>query len=340
MSKIVCLKNESPLPLFPQEPLLWRQLLRQNFVDWKKLADFLQLTEEQRQQILTKPKFALNLPLRIAQKIAKATLDDPILKQFIPTQAETEEIEGFSLDPVGDCGAAKSEKLLHKYKGRALLLCTSACAMHCRYCFRQNFDYAVGVSHFSNEIELIRQDSSISEVILSGGDPLSLSDRVLGQLMQELASIPHVTRLRLHTRFPIGIPERIDTRFLQMIEGLSCQVWMVIHANHPLELDEEVLSRLKSLQKLGVVLLNQAVLLRDVNDNIDVLAQLCERLVDHGILPYYLHQLDRVKGTAHFEVDVATGLQLVKELATRLPGYAVPRYVKEEEGFPSKTFLG
>lgn len=317
----------------------WQHVLRQNFTQWNLLADFLELTQDQQKSILAKPQFSLNLPLRLAQKITKGTLDDPILRQFLPTEQEVQITEGFEQDPVGDQSCRKASKLLHKYEGRVLLVCTSACAMHCRYCFRQNFEYDVVDKTYSQEIEMISQDTSLHEVILSGGDPLSLPDRILKNLLESISAIPHIRRVRFHTRFPIGIPERIDSEFLAIIKAIPQQILFVIHANHAFELDADVLAGLKELQKLGVVVLNQAVLLHGVNDTIESQKDLCERLVDHGILPYYLHQLDRVQGAAHFEVPESEGRLLIEALKQQLPGYAIPKYVREIAGKPSKTSL-
>jgi len=320
-------------------PPNWRQIQRKNFNRWDGLADFLELTPIHRAKILKKSQFPLNLPYRLAQKIQKGTLDDPILKQFIPLIDETIVTDGFVLDPVGDEKCRPSSKLLHKYHGRVLLICTSSCAMHCRYCFRRHFSYSVGNPSFDEEIDIIANDTSINEVILSGGDPLSLSNRVLKGLIDRLSAIPHLTKLRFHTRFPIGIPERIDTEFLEIIENCRLKTWFVIHCNHPSELDSDIFMYLNRLQRLGVVILNQTVLLSDVNDDVDTLANLCRLLVDHGIIPYYLHQLDRVQGGAHFEVDSNTGSELVEELRKILPGYAVPQYVREISGESSKTVV-
>lgn len=318
-------------------PVLWRQILRLNFTHWEKLADFLLLSEDQKQKILPKSSFGLNLPLRLAKKISKGSLNDPILKQFLPMLEETYSSEGFVHDPVGDQLCRREAKLLHKYEGRVLLVTTSACAMHCRYCFRQNFDYDSKNRSFSPEIQQIKQDASIHEVILSGGDPLSLGDAELQVLLRSVAEIPHVRRIRFHTRFPIGIPERIDESFLKLLAGIDRQIFFVIHANHPNELDEEIFSHLNSLKKLGVVLLNQAVLLKGINDDPETLKTLCEMLADRGILPYYLHQLDRVQGAAHFEVNEDKGIELIKAISQKLSGYAVPRYVREISGEPGKT---
>lgn len=317
----------------------WRQIQRLNFTNWEKLADFIELNEFQRREISQRPRFVLNLPLRLAKKIEKGNLDDPILKQFLPTTSEEIQSTGYMSDPVGDHACRRASKLLHKYNGRVLLVTTSACAMHCRYCFRQNFDYDVDDKTFEEELDVIAQDDTIKEVILSGGDPLSLSNNHLGAMLDQISRIPHINRIRFHSRFPMGIPERIDDEFLAIIKRLPQQVWFVIHCNHPNELDQEILTRLKSLQKLGVNVLNQAVLLRGVNDDVDTLEELCETLCDHGVLPYYLHQLDRVQGAAHFEVSKEEGLELIDQLVTRLPGYAVPKYVQEISGEPSKTPL-
>jgi len=303
------------------------------------LADFLDLSAEQKALFLPNNKFPLNLPLRLAQKIEKQNIHDPIAKQFLPHIDEQEKTSAFSEDPTGDMACRRTTKLLQKYQGRALLVCTSACAMHCRYCFRQNFDYAVKEPLFEEELKIIEADTSLHEVILSGGDPLSLSDEILHILLERLCKIPHVHRIRIHTRFPIGIPERIDEKFLHVIKSLSKQIWFIIHANHPLELDDDVVECLGKLRKLGAVILNQSVLLKGVNDNVETLKELCERLVNNGIVPYYLHQLDRVEGAARFEVSEEKGKMLVEDLRKQLSGYAVPLYVKEIYGEPSKTPL-
>lgn len=316
----------------------WRQIARNNFTNWEVLADFLELSRLQREKILKKSSFILNLPRRLAQKIEKGSLDDPILRQFLPMQDELAVVSGFQEDPVHDQSFRKEAKFLQKYPGRALLVCTSACAMHCRYCFRQNFPYEQQ-SGFSKEIELIQQDETLHEIILSGGDPLSLDNRILGALIDSLEAIPHVNRVRFHTRFPIGIPERLDKEFLSILKGRRVQFWFVIHVNHPKELDSEIFATLKEVQKLGIPILNQSVLLKGINDDLETQKKLCETLADHGILPYYLHQLDRVKGTSHFEVEPALGEKIIKELTACLSGYAVPKYVQEIPGASNKTRL-
>lgn len=313
---------------------LWKQVLRTNFTDREELGAYLQIDPC---QLLARPKFVLNLPRRLAEKIQKGTLEDPILRQFVPLKEERDLDPGFHEDPVSDVLFKKSDKLIQKYAGRALVVSTSACAMHCRYCFRQNFPYETKKKGYEEELAELRENSSITEVILSGGDPLSLPDETLGPLLSDLDTIAHLTKIRFHTRFPIGIPERIDASFLNILAQVKKQVWFIIHVNHPLELDQEVISALKSIAKLGIPLLCQSVLLKGVNDDLKTLKALCETLVDHGITPYYLHQLDRVQGAAHFEVPREKGLALIKELMAHLPGYAIPRYVEEVAGQLSKT---
>ncbi|MCX6989837.1 MAG: KamA family radical SAM protein [Chlamydiae bacterium] len=323
--------------LATQSPSPWRLAQRKNFTDWKTLAHFLELDTSHYAKIVEIAHFPLNLPLRLAEKIEKNSFDDPILRQFLPIIEEGTQVEGFTIDPVGDLSARKGDKLLHKYEGRALLITTSACAMHCRYCFRRNFPYENQDKTFTEELEILQNDHSIKEIILSGGDPLSLSNELLRSLLTRLGEIPHITKIRFHSRFPIGIPERIDEEFLTLLAELPKQVIFIIHSNHPRELDEDVLGSLKKLQKLGIPILNQSVLLKGVNDSFETMKELLEKLIDNGILPYYLHQLDRAEGVSHFETSEEFGKDLLAQLAKVLPGYAIPRYVREIAGKNSKT---
>lgn len=316
---------------------IWQQKLKQNFTRLEPLIQFLQLADHQ--PLLQKPRFPLNVPMRLAEKMAKNDLDDPILRQFLPHLKEKEELPHFVADPVGDSASRKQAKLLHKYHGRALLICTSACAMNCRFCFRQNFDYDTSDKLFEEELDAIAQDSSLTEILLSGGDPLSLTNERLADLINRLSVIPHVQRLRFHTRFPIGIPERIDDGLLNILAVTRLQVYFVIHCNHANELDADIFEALKKVQRLGIPVLSQTVLLKGVNDQVSILKDLFETLSNNGIIPYYLHQLDRVRGAAHFEVDEAIGRQLIAGLSKLLPGYAIPKYVREIPGEPSKTIL-
>jgi EF-P beta-lysylation protein EpmB len=232
--------------------------------------------------------------------------------------------------------------VIHKYDGRALLVATGSCAIHCRYCFRRHFPYGdetAAADHWREALDYLRADTSIHEVLLSGGDPLSLAPAKLAELTDALRALPHVRRLRLHTRLPVVLPERVDADLLAWLRGLPWPVAVVVHANHANEIDGAVADALARLRSTGATLLNQAVLLRGVNDDAAVLADLSERLFAAGVLPYYLHQLDRVAGTAHFEVDDARALALHAHLQATLPGYLVPRLVREEPGAPSKTPL-
>lgn len=313
----------------------WQQIFRGNFRSVEALADFLQLNTEQRLQIRISPSFPLSVPRRLAEKMQKGTLDCPIVRQFLPLNEETISGPTDRFDPVCDSHFVIENKLLQKYAGRALLICSGTCAMHCRYCFRQHFPYPTDPS-FDAALQRIALDSSLHEVILSGGDPLSLPNQRLAPLLERLNSISHLKRIRFHTRFPIGIPERIDAPFLELLSGTQKQIFLVIHCNHASELDHEVLSALTRVRRTGAVVLNQAVLLRGVNDDATTLTALSEHLIDHGILPYYLHQLDPVVGASHFEVASDAGLSLIAEMQAGLPGYGVPKYVQEIPGKPSK----
>lgn len=310
---------------------MWQQTLRENFRDLTALLDFLEIEDR---TPFTNTSFPLNLPKRLADKIAKNTLNDPLLRQFVPLTEEHKPASGFTLDPVSDCSFQKTPTLLQKYKSRALLITTGACPMHCRYCFRQNYDYQKAT--WEEELTHIQNDPTLVEIILSGGDPLSLSDRRLKELFQKLEAIPHLQIVRFHTRFPIGIPERITPEFLHLIQNSRLQTIFIVHTNHPKELDLDVLD---SLKKLPCPVLTQTVLLKGVNNTLTTLKELFLKLVSNGIIPYYLHQLDRVQGAGHFEVPKEQGLELIRALRENLPGYAVPRYVQELPGEKSKTIV-
>jgi EF-P beta-lysylation protein EpmB len=270
---------------------------------------------------------------------------DPLLRQVLPLVAELSETPGYVADPVGDLAALAGQGLLHKYHGRVLLVATGACAIHCRYCFRREFPYGeqhAGRNAFGSALESIRADSSVTEVLLSGGDPLTLSDRRLAGLLEGLEAIPHVRRVRIHTRLPVVLPERIDAGFLAMWNSLRrLQRVLVIHANHAQELRAaaDVQAALGALRASGTALLNQSVLLRGVNDSIAALEELSVALFESGVLPYYLHVLDPVRGGAHFDVPEDVARRLHAELTARLPGYLVPKLVREDSGATSKTML-
>jgi EF-P beta-lysylation protein EpmB len=317
----------------------WQSLLKTNITSWETLVDFLQLLEVERSSVLKKSHFPLNLPRRLANKIRKGTLNDPLFRQFVPLTDENSATPGFNKDPVNESTFFKSEKLLQKYEGRALLVSTGACAMNCRFCFRRSFPYEKERKKWDKELTILKNDPTITEVIVSGGDPLSLPNASLKELFDQLDTIDHLERIRLHSRFPLAFPERINTEFLEILKRSKKQIVFVLHSNHPREFDEEIFTSLKEMSKIGVLLLNQSVLLRGVNDSVETLKELFLLLINNGVLPYYLHQLDRVEGAAHFEVSQQEGLQLMSELANLLPGYALPKYVQEIPGKGAKTLI-
>ena len=283
--------------------------------------------------------FPLRVPHGFVARMRVGDPHDPLLRQVLPLAEECVTAPGFATDPVGDAAAMTVPGVLHKYRGRVLLTATGACAVHCRYCFRRHFRYAdanPAADHWQAALGYIAGDVSISEVILSGGDPLTLSDRRLGELTDALAAIPHVQRLRIHTRLPIVLPERVDDGLLAWLGNLRLPGVVVVHVNHANELDAAVKAALARLKDAGVQLLNQSVLLRGVNDSGAALAALSEALFACGVLPYYLHLLDKVQGAAHFDVPETAASAIVTEMQGRLPGYLVPRLVRELPGAPAK----
>lgn len=286
--------------------------------------------------------FPLLVPESYLSRMTRGNPADPLLRQVLPIDAETEHSPGFGRDALAEQTARIAPGLLQKYAGRALLITTGICAIHCRYCFRRHYPYhhePRQLADWEPALNALAADDSLEEVILSGGDPLALTDARLEPLLDRLEQIPHLQRLRLHTRLPIVLPARVTPRLLQRLLTSRLTPIMVVHANHPAELAGDCAEALRRVVRSGITTLNQAVLLRGVNDNLPTLHELCVRLINLGVLPYYLHQLDRVQGTAHFEVPEAYGRELVAELRKRLPGYAVPRYVREVPGVPHKTPL-
>ncbi|SMP53511.1 L-lysine 2,3-aminomutase [Neorhodopirellula lusitana] len=267
---------------------------------------------------------------------------DPLLRQVMPIAEEGLAVEGFGSDPVGDLNANVAPGVLHKYQGRALLVTSGACGIHCRYCFRREFPYAAAGSRkdaYQPSLEYLQTHPDVEEVILSGGDPLTSTDEALDDLITRLEAIPHVKRLRFHTRMPIVVPSRVTQTLLARLKRSRLTTWVVVHSNHAAEIDQATQQSLERMVDAGIPVLNQAVLLRGVNDSVDVLEALSRRLLDCRVTPYYLHQLDRVSGASHFEVPVQRGRELIAALESRLPGFAVPRYVAEITGRESKTRL-
>ena len=321
----------------------WQQLWREAVRDPRELLALLGL---ERAGLAVSDaaagEFALRVPRGFVGRMRPGDPTDPLLRQVLPLDEELRPMPGFAIDAVGDAAARAGQGVIRKYRGRALLVTTGSCAVNCRYCFRRHFPYGdetAAAGAWSGAVALIAADPSIDEVILSGGDPWSLSTPKLAELTRALAGIPHLRRLRIHTRLPVVLPERVDDELLAWLRTLPWPVTVVLHANHAREFDGQVDAALARLRAAGATLLNQAVLLRGVNDSVDALAELSERGHAAGVLPYYLHQLDRVRGAAHFEVPDEEARALHGALAARLSGYLVPRLVREVAGDPGKRPL-
>ena len=332
--------NGQPAPL---DSASWQQEMKRAIRDAGELCRVLKLPPEIAEQAAAAScAFPLFAPLPYVARMRRGDIADPLLRQVLPLDAETRREPGFVDDPVDDGAAELTPGLLHKYHGRVLLVTTGACAVHCRYCFRRHYPYAEvpkSAAAWDDALQAIAADATINEVILSGGDPLTLVDDTLAELTRRLAEIEHLRTLRVHTRLPIMIPSRVDERLLEWLTGSRLVPYMVIHANHAAELDDEVGRALDRLRGAGVALLNQSALLRGVNDSARALEALSHRLIELCVIPYYLNQLDRVSGAAHFEVPIAEGRRLIESLRARLPGYAVPSYVQDRPGVGHKVSL-
>ncbi len=286
--------------------------------------------------------FPLMVPRSFLARMRLGDPNDPLLRQVLPVDDELRAVAGFEADAVSDADFRTAPGLLHKYHGRALMIAAGSCAVNCRYCFRRHYPYGDEprrLDDWEPALRQLREDSSISEVLLSGGDPLMLTDSRLGELIGRLEEIPHLRRLRIHTRLPIVLPDRVTDQLLDILTESRLTPIVVVHSNHAAEVVADCEAALRRLVRAGVTVLNQAVLLRGINDSVDALVELSESLINVGVMPYYLHQLDRVSGAAHFEVDPDVGRCLIAELRKRLPGYAVPRYVQEIAGEAHKTVI-
>ena len=319
----------------------WQRIWRDGLRDPAELLGLLGLeSHAERLSEAGRAQFPFRVPRGFAAKMRWGDIDDPLLRQVVPLREEEIETPGFGLDAVGDLAARGGPGILHKYRGRALLVATGACAINCRYCFRRHFPYAeetAAAGQWQAAVDYLLRDNSIHAILLSGGDPLSLSTAKLKTLTDALAGVPHLRRLRIHTRLPIVLPERVDGELTDWLAALPWPTAVVVHVNHGNELCGDVASALARLRATGAALLNQSVLLAGVNDNADALCALSERLFECGVLPYYLHQLDKVRGTAHFLVEDGRALALHRELIRRLPGYLVPKLVREIAGEAHKT---
>ena len=326
----------------PEHRPAWQTLLQASV---KSSDELLRLLEIDPATLNIRPlasDFPLRVPPGFVDRMVRGDSNDPLLRQVLPVLEESREAAGYGCDPLDEHASMATPGLLHKYHGRALLTLTGSCAINCRYCFRRHFPYSEANPTTNNRaraLAYLRQHPDITEIILSGGDPLMLPDSRLRPLAMQLADIPQLQTLRIHTRLPIVLPERIDDDLLSWVRDVPLQVVMVVHCNHPNEIDPAVQQAMQRLAQAGVTLLNQSVLLRDVNDDAATLVRLSRALFSAGVLPYYLHQLDRVQGATHFEVDTATACNLARELSAALPGYLVPRLVRELPGSPGKIPL-
>ena len=300
----------------------------------------LSLDEVGLQKVLS--DFPLKVTESFVNRMTKGDVNDPLLLQVLPTRRELEAVPGYSNDPVAEHHYNPVPGLLHKYHGRVLLTITGGCAIHCRYCFRRHFPYGqnmVGRSGWQQWIDYIARDPTISEVIFSGGDPLIAKNDYLGDLISQLRQIPQLKRLRIHTRIPIVDPDRINQALIDCLSIKPRQLIVVLHSNHANELDHVVAGQLALFQQANITLFNQTVLLKGINDQVDTLIELSERLFEIGVLPYYLHVLDPVAGAAHFDIEPAQAKCLHKAMQARLPGYLVPKLVQEIPGHYAKTLL-
>lgn len=327
-------------PIFP---LLWKETLANLITDPDELCDLLALSELDRTSIKKSCSgFGLRVPRPYLSRIKVADPQDPLLLQILPRTEELITNDTAQLDPLQEQQFSPVPGLLHKYHGRVLVVLSGSCAIHCRYCFRRHFPYEdarIGKTQWQSILEYIKADTSISEVIFSGGDPLNSTDASLAAKSTDLAGIPHVKRLRIHTRQPVMIPQRVNKELLKWTSDTRLDVVMVLHSNHANEIDNHVEDALIKLRNNGTTLLNQSVLLKGINDDAQVLADLNERLFECGVLPYYLHMLDSVQGAMHFSVSTKRALQIKAELQAMLPGYLVPRFAVEEPHEPNKTTI-
>ena len=328
------------LPLYSADD--WQTQLREVITSPQQLLELLGLRADQVDYSAgASAQFALKVPLAFARRMEKGNPRDPLLLQVLASAAETLQVAGYGHDPVQETGTANPQKgIIHKYQGRALLIVTSGCAINCRYCFRRHFPYSDNQNsrqQWRDTLQYIGDDTSIEEVILSGGDPLIANDRLLQELVTELGSFTHLRRLRIHSRLPVVLPDRVTPGLLDAITHSSLQTVMVIHSNHANEIDQHVTAAINAMRQRDITVLNQSVLLKGINDSVQALSNLSESLFAAGALPYYLHLLDKVAGAAHFDTAEQRARQLMGEVAAILPGYLVPRLVREDAGAGAKT---
>lgn len=322
----------------------WQSQMSDLITSPEELLKQLQLSPEDLLSgaILASQQFKLRVPRAFVGKMKLGDALDPLLLQVLPHHLELEEHAGFVTDPLGEEQANQLPGVLHKYKTRFLLTLTGACAIHCRYCFRRHFPYQENLPKNEDWLNIktyLESQLDINEVILSGGDPLTLSNRKLALWVERLESLKQIKILRIHSRVPIVIPERIDTELVSLLKNSRLRIILVIHSNHPAELDNLTCSKLAHLAKHNILVLNQAVLLKGVNDSAQTLVDLSYRLFEAQVLPYYLHVLDKVKGAHHFDLGAEKIDQIYKDVLASLPGYLVPKLVREVAGEKNKTPL-
>ena len=318
----------------------WQKELKQSFTRPEELLRFLQLDPEHyAQDSKARTLFNMRVPRHFAQLMGKSDPHDPLLLQVLPNKQEFVEELGFIADPLQEHDA-KKPGLLHKYKSRVLLMFKTGCAVNCRYCFRRHFPYAdnaVNKTKLLEALAYIKADTGINEVILSGGDPLMADDKTLAWFINECESIPHLTRLRIHTRLPVVLPSRMTQSLKSQLQTTRLKTIMVLHINHPQEISDPLALACRDYKLAGITLLNQAVLLKGVNDRVDTQVALSEALFEADILPYYLHLFDKVKGAHHFYLDDEVAKALYQQMLAELPGFLVPKLVREIGGETSKT---
>jgi len=325
----------------------WQLELREGFRDMTSLLHFLEIPESLGREFFdSHSEFPIRVPRTFAQRMEKGNPFDPLFLQIMPQLQEQHSPNEFKLDAVGDLEAVKSKGVIQKYKGRVLLLMTGTCAVHCRYCFRRHFPYfensMISAETMNEFLSQLKNDPSIEEVIFSGGDPLLLTNNKLFEWAQALTQIPTIKRWRIHSRLVSVLPARIDAGLIEVLDFFqkdNRKTILVNHINHPNEINEEVIEALVRLKKSEITLLNQSVLLKEINNDVTTLKYLSTKLFQYGVLPYYLHLLDRTKGTHHFEVEEEKARALHAELLACLPGYLVPKLVREVQGQPNKVLI-
>lgn len=323
--------------IFFNEPN-WQKELSGAVSDVASLYQLLELPLPE--QVYTPNKFPLRVPHAFINKMKKGDPNDPLLRQILPDIAESLPVAGYTADPLGENAHNPMKGLLHKYQSRALITVTGACAVHCRYCFRQHFDYGANLPNSQDIRQIchyIANDKRINEVLLSGGDPLNINNRRFNEWIGALSAIDNIKTIRIHTRLPAILPNRIDDEFIEILANCPKNIIMVLHINHPNEIDDALAQKCQILKNHGVVLLNQSVLLKGVNDNVETLCQLSHALFGIGVMPYYLHVLDKVAGSAHFDLPIDRAIQIYWQLLEKLSGYLVPKLVQEMAGKPYKV---